>query len=961
MMRKILLSFFVLLTTLAIHAQIVNIPDANFKNALLTHNPVIDLNADGQIQVSEAVAFTGTINVQYKNIANLTGINAFANITGLICAGNSLTSFILNNFPSLQLINCSGNAIGPLQLSNLPALTELNLDLNRFLTQYTLSLNNLPALKIISCWDCRINTLLLSNLNSLEFLYCPYSLSGTLFLNNLPSLSKVDCSWGNLTSISITGSNALKELNCTLNNNLTSITLSNPGILEKLYCARNKLTALPASLNSLRILDCSENLLTSIPVNNSNALDSLDISRNLFTSFTLTNKPQLRTLFCSRNQLTSITLSNLPRFKRLDCSFNKLTSLTMSGYDSLYSINCSDNLLTNLSLSNLPALWQIYATNNKLTSLAVNDLPSLEWLNCDRNQLSSLTVNNLPALKYLICSDNPLTSISLNNFPSLDYVSCSNNQLTELDLRSTAVTSLDCAGNPNLLYINVKNNSISANPVYSSFTGLTLLQSVCVDDAELAYMTSLVHSQLPGQNVSVSSFCNFNPNGNYNTITGAVRFDGNANGCNNLDSGMNNLRMNIDDGVQTGATFTNAQGNYKFHVGLNNNIINPFVTNTWFTSTPSSQAISFSTYGNGQVADFCITPVGIHPDLEIALLPVSTARPGFDANYKLVYRNKGNQVQSGTVTLSFNNIKLNFISSIPPPTNQATGSLSWTYTGLSPYETRVINLIFHVNTPPVVNAGDILSFDATVNPVAGDETPVDNLFHLDQIVRSSFDPNDKQVTEGSQISIDKLGEYLHYVIRFQNIGTANAISVIVKDSLSANLDWNSFEPIIASHPYRTVITKGNLVEFIFDGINLPPKSINEPASNGFVSFKIKPKSNLVVGDAIQNRAGIYFDFNLPIVTNTVTTTIYKLNNSNIAGLTVYPNPTKDWLSFSVNPGVEIKAINLFNMMGQKMNVKITESSATNRKIDVSNFANGVYFLELISNLGKLSQKVMIVK
>jgi hypothetical protein len=96
---------------------------------------------------------------------------------------------------------------------------------------------------------------------------------------------------------------------------------------------------------------------------------------------------------------------------------------------------------------------------------------------------------------------------------------------------------------------------------------------------------------------------------------------------------------------------------------------------------------------------------------------------------------------------------------------------------------------------------------------------------------------------------------------FQNTGTSNAISVIVRDSVSANLDWNSFEPIIASHPYRAVITKGYLAEFIFDGINLPPKSVNEPASNGFISFKIKPKSNLAIGDSIQNTANIYFDFN----------------------------------------------------------------------------------------------------
>lgn len=31
-------------------AQNVNIPDPNFKNALLNHNPIIDTNGDGEIQ-----------------------------------------------------------------------------------------------------------------------------------------------------------------------------------------------------------------------------------------------------------------------------------------------------------------------------------------------------------------------------------------------------------------------------------------------------------------------------------------------------------------------------------------------------------------------------------------------------------------------------------------------------------------------------------------------------------------------------------------------------------------------------------------------------------------------------------------------------------------------------------------------------------------------------------------------
>ncbi len=57
----------------------------------------------------------------------------------------------------------------------------------------------------------------------------------------------------------------------------------------------------------------------------------------------------------------------------------------------------------------------------------------------------------------------------------------------------------------------------------------------------------------------------------------------------------------------------------------------------------------------------------------------------------------------------------------------------------------------------------------------------------------------------------------------------------------------------------------NKVEFIFENINLPFDDAN---NDGFVAFKIKTKSSLVLGDTFSNSANIYFDYNFPIVTNT---------------------------------------------------------------------------------------------
>ncbi len=791
-------------------AQIVNIPDANFKNALLNHSPVINSNNDGEIQVSEALAFTGTMNVSSKNIANMTGVEAFYNMAKLRCDSNQITTLSITNFPFLYELICSNNQLTSLTINNLPSLWQL---------------------------------------------YCSNNKIGSLTLNNFPALERFAC------------------------------------------------------------------------------------DNNLLTSLIISNVPALRLLGCSSNLLTSLSLPNLPFLSDIYCPRNKLATLSLNNFPGLRYLTCNDNLLTSMSLTNLPLLGN---------------------LQCQQNSFTALNISDLPKLYAIWVGGNALSSLSLSNLPMLEFVNCDSTKLKTLDLSQFPVRKLTCRGNDSLHYVNIKNGALSGGSY-----GVTLpsgLDYICVDDAELTYIQNQANLQLPGRNVTVSSFCNFNPNGNYNTIVGTVRFDETNNGCNNLDSTMNNVRINITDGTQSGSTFTNAAGQYKFYVQASPDTVTTTFSNTLFTVNPVSHILNFTGYGNTQAANFCVTANGIHPDLEIILIPVTTARPGFDAKYRIVFRNKGNQLQSGTVNLNFTSAKLNLISSIPATTSQTPGNLVWSFAGLTPFETKIIDLVFRVNAPPIVNIGDILPFAAIINPVPGDETPNDNHSNLRQVVVGSFDPNDKDVTEGPEIDISKIGEYLHYIIRFQNTGNAEAINVIIKDSLAGNLDWNSMTPLSSSHAYRAVITKGNKVEFIFENINLPGMATNEPASHGFISFMIKPRSTVTVGETISNKAEIYFDFNLPIVTNTVTTKIVTPTHAgNNTVLRVYSNPVKDELRFSVKPGSSIKAINIYSTVGSKLYSETVTTPGTDRIVRIANFPTGILFLEVITTEGAAVQKITRIK
>ena len=145
---------------------------------------------------------------------------------------------------------------------------------------------------------------------------------------------------------------------------------------------------------------------------------------------------------------------------------------------------------------------------------------------------------------------------------------------------------------------------------------------------------------------------------------------------------------------------------------------------------------------------------------------------------------------------------------------------------------------------------------------------------------ASLDPNDKQVypTGITAANIVRPGAELEYKIRFQNTGTDTAFRVVLVDTLSEHIDLGSLREGVSSHPYTLHVSgQGQAVlKFVFDPIILPDSNVNEPASNGFVTFSITPKSDIPLGTRIDNVADIYFDFNPPVRTNTVFTTIDTL-------------------------------------------------------------------------------------
>ncbi len=146
-MKKIYFSV-LLITCFLSQAQIVNIPDINFKNALLNTNCVdtnndgnhdsdADLNNDGEIQVSEAESVVNLF-ISLQNITSLEGLSRFINLTHLYCSDNPITEFDTSALTNLEVLRCVDiDEVAYLDFSSNINLVSLECDQNNSL----LSLN----------------------------------------------------------------------------------------------------------------------------------------------------------------------------------------------------------------------------------------------------------------------------------------------------------------------------------------------------------------------------------------------------------------------------------------------------------------------------------------------------------------------------------------------------------------------------------------------------------------------------------------------------------------------------------------------------------------------------------------------------------------------------------------------------------------------------------------------------
>lgn len=702
------------------------------------------------------------------------------------------------------------------------------------------------------------------------------------------------------------------------NSQLSELDLTQNINLEYLYCQENQLTILNVSgLSNLIEVDCSSNQISVLDIQDSSMLKVLMCQYNLIEELNTNNLFELEYLDCRLNQITNLDLSNSNTLNYLDCGNNQLSNLNIAGLENLVSVSCSGNLLTNLDLSLCNAISFLSCTNNQLTALDLSDLSNLNFLSCSENQLVELNVSMCTNITTLGCYNNSIEYLNLKN---------GNNSLT----------SYFFDGNPSIY--------------------------VCANESQVSALQNYMNSNnIIGH---VNSFCSFTPGGDYNTITGNARLDINNNGCEETDYSIPFFRLTVDLNAMTtnSSVFSNNNGVYNLYTVTEGvYTLTPVLENpTYFSVSPQPGTAIINEIDNTSTTlDFCVTANGVHPDLEVVIAPVTPARPGFVAEYLIVYKNKGNQVlsQQYGVNFVYNQNLMQFISASTPPSAQGAGGLQWDYANLMPFESRSIVVSMQINPPTdpenPVNIDDELVFTSVILPQAGDEIVQDNTFVFNQNVVGSYDPNDITCLQGDVVPPSEIGNYLHYLIRFENTGNAPAENVVVNLNVNpAQYDAQSLQLLNTSHE-ASVRMNGQNLEVIFQNIQL------ESGGHGNILLKMKTKPILQVGDMVAKKANIYFDYNFPIETNEAETLFQALSVVNPVVdnlISVYPNPVKDVVNITVKNDSILKTIELYDVQGRLLQTQLVNDIFS--ELNLVERANGMYFIKINTDKGTKVEKLV---
>ncbi|SDS39323.1 Por secretion system C-terminal sorting domain-containing protein [Polaribacter sp. KT25b] len=444
-----LLNYFCL-GLLLVSAQNVTIPDAAFKSHLLA-NTAINTDNDTEISVAEAQAFSGELLINGLSISDLTGIEAFINITRLDCYSNNLTALDVSSNLALTRLHCSNNQIETLDISANTQITDIQCHNNGVLYQLNIANGNNSNFSYMKAYGNSLSCI------QIDAGFTPPAEAGIYsqgWTKGNSAIYGVDCVALN-QEVNIPDANFKNFLvsDNTINlNGDSEITLAEAQATTELIMdgiGIADLTGIEAFTNLTR-LDVPNNSLTTIDVSNNLSLTRLHAGFNKLTSLDIRLNTNINELFCHENSgLETLLISNGNNSNFIYMKAYSNASLTCIQVDAGFSppansgqyvVGWTKDTQASYSENCIPAVYYVDAN-----ATGVNDGSS--WTDAFTNVTDALASTNLNDAvwvakgTYTLADKNTPIAVSTNEVDIIGGFTGTETTLADRDLTAIHTTN----------------------------------------------------------------------------------------------------------------------------------------------------------------------------------------------------------------------------------------------------------------------------------------------------------------------------------------------------------------------------------------------------------------------------------------------------------------------------------------------------------------------------------------
>jgi uncharacterized repeat protein (TIGR01451 family) len=346
-------------------------------------------------------------------------------------------------------------------------------------------------------------------------------------------------------------------------------------------------------------------------------------------------------------------------------------------------------------------------------------------------------------------------------------------------------------------------------------------------------------------------------------VSGNIFYDNNNDGLKNTgEINAAFVKVSLSNG---NFTFTDINGHYEISTDSMGIFTINYLPSTSYHAVPASILVNINALDSLIIIkDIALQNASSNSTLSINIIPINTLQTSNKQLFEIVYKNTGNFTLQPTINFNYDINKLSFDSISNNVLSNHNGYLNGIVGTLQPGQIGILYAYFKIIDTTI--STDTFFVNGSINE--GNVGAATASFAvLNKIANQNYNRAMPVISKDEVAN----GKAIEFTIYFKNSNPNKISNLVIVDTLSNLLNINSFQLVSTSQVCKVVIT-GNIVKFIFNKTQLLSNA-NKSSNFGNINFNIQPKSTVDIGDVILNKSYVYFDYNLPIITNTTQTLV----------------------------------------------------------------------------------------